>query len=125
MKGIKSVFSIALVCHEANRAYCLSIGDMSQPRWEDAEEWQKQSAEKGVEALMADPSLSPEQLHQLWCEEKSRTGWKYGPEKDAGKKEHPCLVPYDQLPEEQRMKDHLFHAVVRTLAQLPPGYVHV
>ncbi len=36
--------------------------------------------------------------------------------KDAEKKEHPCFVPYAELPAKQRMKDHLFGAVVRTLA---------
>ena len=29
---------------------------------------------------------------------------------------HPCLVPYDELPQEQRAKDHLFGAVARALA---------
>lgn len=32
---------------------------------------------------------------------------------------HPCMVPYDQLPQEQRVKDHLFGAAVRaTLSTL-------
>ena len=39
---------IAKVCHEVNRAYCMSQGDGSQPRWEDAPDWQKQSAISGV-----------------------------------------------------------------------------
>jgi hypothetical protein len=39
---------IARVCHEVNRAYCESLGDMSQPSWEDAPQWQKDSAMLGV-----------------------------------------------------------------------------
>ena len=35
---------IARVAHEINRAYCASLGDTSQPAWEDAPEWQQQSA---------------------------------------------------------------------------------
>lgn len=46
---------------------------------------------------------------------KEEDGWVYGPEKDAEKKVHPCMVPYDQLPKEQRMKDVLFGAVVRAM----------
>ena len=42
------VQSIASVCHEANRAYCQSIGDNSQPDWDSAPDWQKQSVENGV-----------------------------------------------------------------------------
>lgn len=36
--------------------------------------------------------------------------------KGANKKEHPCLVPYAELPPEQRQKDHVFVATVRTMA---------
>ena len=44
-------------------------------------------------------------------------GWKCGPVKDPGIKEHPCLVPHDELPEEQQAKDDLFLAVVRALRE--------
>lgn len=35
-------------------------------------------------------------------------GWKYGPNKDFERKEHPCLVPYNELPEIQQRKDAVF-----------------
>ena len=35
-----------------------------------------------------------------------------GPVKDPEKKEHPCFLPYDELPLSQRIKDYLFTAVV-------------
>jgi hypothetical protein len=106
---------IAKVCHEVNRAYCIGIGDNSQPSWEDAPDWQKESAIKGVEYKLANAGASPDMSHQSWLEEKERTGWKYGPVKDPEKKEHPCFVPYDELPQEQRIKDYLFIAVVDSL----------
>lgn len=40
----------------------------------------------------------------------------YGEVKDGEAKTHPCLVPYEQLPPAQRLKDDLFAAIVRTLA---------
>ena len=55
---------IAAVCHEANRMYCTVTGDRSQPEWYDAPEWQKISAVQGVQTLIADPSLTPEQMHR-------------------------------------------------------------
>lgn len=116
---------IALVCHEANRAYCLVAGDRSQPRWEDAPDWQRQSAIEGVKALVAEPSLSPADLHERWRAHKAKDGWTYGLIKDADKKTHPCMVPFYELPEMQQRKDELFQAVVRVLARLPKGYVHV
>lgn len=108
---------IAKVCHEANRAYCETIGDNSQPRWEDAPEWQRESAINGIVA--AHNGMNPEQLHENWLAEKQRAGWKYGPVKDAEKKEHPCFAMYDFLPLEQKKKDALFHAVANALKEQP------
>lgn len=107
---------IARIAHETNRAYCASIGDNSQPSWEDAPEWQKASARVGVEfhvdRLQVGSEVPPSASHESWLEQKKADGWKYGPVKDADKKEHPCFVPYEQLPLEQRMKDYLFGAIV-------------
>ena len=41
--------------------------------------------------------------------------WSYGEVKDAEAKTHPCLIPYDQLPEFQKAKDKLFVAIVDAL----------
>ena len=107
--------NIARAAHEVNRAYCIALADLSQVPWDEAPEWQRESAIKGVEGVLA--GNTPEQSHQCWLNEKERTGWKYGPVKDADKKEHPCMVPYDQLPEEQKAKDHLFVTVVDSMAR--------
>jgi len=76
---------IAKTCHEVNKAYCESIGDFSQPKWEDVPEWQKESAIKRVDFHLQYPET----------------------------KERPCIVLYDQLPKQQA-KDALFIAVVRS-----------
>lgn len=103
---------LAMIVHEANRAYCIAIGDNSQPRWEDAPEWQKESAVKGIEFRRKNPEASAASMHQSWLDEKMRTGWKYGKVKNPETKEHPCFVPYVDLPDEQKTKDHLFSAVL-------------
>ena len=54
---------IASVCHEANRAYCLALGDDSQLPWSDAPDWQRESAVSGVVSVFnghADPRASHE-----------------------------------------------------------------
>jgi hypothetical protein len=106
---------IARVCHEVNRAYCISQGDLSQPKWEDAPEWQRTSAVKGVEFTRAHPEAKSSDSHDSWLAEKRADGWKYGPVKNPEAKEHPCFVPYDDLPKEQKAKDYIFQAVVRAL----------
>lgn len=107
---------IARVCHEVNRAYCASLGDHSQPAWEEAPDWQRKSAMAGIGFTLANPDALPSHSHESWLTEKERDGWRYGPMKDPAKKEHPCFVPYDNLPPEQKAKDYLFQAVVRAMA---------
>lgn len=111
-----SVIGIATICHEANKAYCESIGDYSQKSWCAAPSWQRESAVKGVDFLLTHPDAPPSASHESWLAEKYRTGWKYGPVKDPLKKEHPCFRPYEELAPEQKIKDTLFHSIVRALA---------
>lgn len=108
---------VARMCHEVNRAYCQSLGDHSQPKWEDAPEWQKSSAVNGVNYHLKNPDSKPSNSHENWLKEKLATGWMYGDTKDPEKKTHPCIVPYDELPAEQKVKDLLFLTVIRELEQ--------
>lgn len=110
---------IARLAHEVNRAYCASLGDTSQPAWEDAPDWQRASAIAGVEMHLANPDATPEQSHQAWLEQKAADGWVYGKVKDAEKKEHPCFLPYEDLPGEQKAKDYLFRGVVHAVVSMP------
>lgn len=108
-----SIESIAKICHEANRAYCEETDDFSQTAWEEAPDWQKNSAINGVEYHLKN-EVTPEQSHENWRKEKLADGWVYGEVKDAEAREHPCMVPFAELPEGQQVKDHLFSAIVST-----------
>jgi len=116
---------VARIAHETNRAYCATIGDNSQPDWESAPDWQKQSALKGVafhvENLHDGVEPSPSASHESWLAEKAVEGWKYGPVKNPETKEHPCFLPYDQLPLEQRLKDYLFSGIVKSFWEAEHG----
>lgn len=108
-----------MVCHAANRAYCESLGDYSQPFWGAAPEWQRQSTLNGVRFhlgfLETGRHASPSASHEAWLDEKSRAGWKYGPSKDPMQKTHPCCRPYRELPVEQRVKDYIFASIVDSM----------
>ncbi len=105
---------IARVCHEVNKAYCEALGDDSQPSWEDAPTWQRESARMGVDLhLMGD--FGPEASHISWMKQKIDEGWVWGAFKDAEKKQHPCILPFGMLPKEQQAKDFIFRAVVHAL----------
>ena len=43
--------------------------------------------------------------HDVWARERMADGWTYGPARDDERKEHPCLVPYDRLPESEKKYD--------------------
>lgn len=104
----------AMAAHEANRVYCRALGDLSQVQWDDAAEWQRTSALKGVDGVFA--GNGPGASHESWLKEKQETGWVYGETKDAVAKTHPCIVPFEKLPEDQQQKDHLFVRTVTTMA---------
>lgn len=106
---------VAKYCHEANKALCESTGDFSQKPWEQAEEWQRDSAVKGVQYFVENQDSPDSAQHDAWCADKYAAGWVYGTTKDAEAKTHPCLVPFNQLPIEQQAKDTLFKAVCRAL----------
>jgi hypothetical protein len=110
-----ALHEIARLAHEVNRAYCEGTGDHSQKPWDEAPRWQKDSAVAGVQGILDGSIKTPEDSHESWMRLKLAEGWKYGEYKDADEKTHPCLVPYDELPEGQKVKDHLFRAVVEAL----------
>lgn len=112
---IKGLEVVASVCHEANRALCEAYGDTSQVPWAEAPDWQKKAAFNGVAHYLTHPNAKPEDSHNQWMADKAAAGWVYGPVKDPVKKEHPCMVPFEQLPAVDQYKDKLFIAVCKAL----------
>lgn len=49
--------------------------------------------------------LLAENAHEIWAVERFEDGWKYGLKRDDIKKEHPCLVPYAELPDSEKKYD--------------------
>jgi hypothetical protein len=105
----------AKTCHEANRIWCQANGDSSQKHWDEAEQWQRDSAIKGVEFRVSNPDAPESSQHDAWMSDKVSDGWVYGESKDAVAKTHPCIVPFEELPEFQKKKDRLFCAIVDAL----------
>jgi hypothetical protein len=106
---------IARVVHAANREWQIVHGDRRpSPPWDEASEYQVQSSIDAVQEVLR--GLTPEQTHEAWCARLRADGWRYGEVKDEGAKTHPCLVPFAELPEDQRRKDVLVVAIVRALA---------
>lgn len=44
-------------------------------------------------------------VHEVWAQTRMDQGWTYGEQRDDAKKQHPCLVAYEELPEEEKEYD--------------------
>lgn len=44
-------------------------------------------------------------VHEVWAQSRMEQGWTYGEERSDALKQHPCLVPYEQLPEIEKAYD--------------------
>lgn len=57
------------------------------------------------EDIMELSELLAKNTHDLWAKGRISEGWKYGPERNDTRKEHPCLIPYNELPENEKKYD--------------------
>lgn len=115
---------IAILAHEANRIWqALHPSSTVQvaPTWKDAPEYMRHSSIEGVKAILRGDVTTPEQSHESWLRERQSQGWKYGSVKNETTKEHPCFVPYADLPTDQRAKDAIFFHLVRSLIDAHTG----
>lgn len=44
-------------------------------------------------------------VHEVWAQTRISQGWTYGEERNDAEKKHPCLVPYEELSEEEKAYD--------------------
>lgn len=49
--------------------------------------------------------LMARNVHDIWSEGRIADGWTWGPQRDDARKENPCLVPYEELPESEKAYD--------------------
>lgn len=95
---------LVLAIHEANKEIQQQTGEYIP----QLSEHLTKSILDGVYYVLDNPNCTPEQQHNNWVHFKRADGWRYGQTKDFERKEHPCLVPYSELPEIQQRKDTVF-----------------
>lgn len=44
-------------------------------------------------------------VHEVWAQTRISQGWKYGKERNDELKTHPCLIPYEELSEDEKEYD--------------------
>jgi len=107
------VYRAAKMAHEVGRVYKDSIGEEAGPHFEELDPDQAASILAGVllvcESELTGFDLDEEDLHTAWADAQIR----------QGVMDHPNLVPFDELEEEQQAKDTLFLNTVRVALALP------
>ena len=46
-----------------------------------------------------------ENTHEVWAEGRVKEGWSYGETRDDANKKHPCLIPFQDLPDSEKQYD--------------------
>jgi len=69
--------------------------------------------DKSFKTLLEDLAKA---VHNSWMAGRIADGWQYGPTRDDEKKEHPSLVPYEELYEEE--KDYDRQTVIVTIQSI-------
>jgi len=55
--------------------------------------------------IIALSEILAKNTHEVWASKRIADGWSYGAVRDDEKKHHPCLVPYEELPETEKEYD--------------------
>ena len=75
-------------------------------KWEDRDEKFRNQMINVVKKYLSQENLpTPEEAHNSWMDAYFKMGWKYGKERDVDKKTHPDLLPFYNLPQDERDKD--------------------
>jgi hypothetical protein len=75
--------------------------------WCDLTDEQKQNAVNAVKEIYCNPPKTAEELHELWMEPYIKDNWKKG-DFSVKDKLHPCLVPFEDLPDSEKLKDEIW-----------------
>ena len=103
---------ISKIVHEANKVFS---ENNNMPSWDNCDEDLKQVTRAGVSKILNYPETTSAEIHEEWVRLKKEQGWTFGFEKNETRKTHPCILPYERLPEFEKTKDKLFISIVKAL----------
>lgn len=82
--------------------------------FEDLDEDHKKFLIDSIDEVIENNIISGKEYHDVWMKLKIRDGYTYHPVKDDSKKQHNCLVEFEDLNFEQQLKDDLFINTIHT-----------
>lgn len=116
LRMVFDLLDIARVAYEAHRAFLIvSQGDKPLNSWDGVDSKTRELIVRMVSSILAQPHMTPEQVHETWSDRRIWEGWKKGA-RNYEARTSPNLVPWDDLSEAQQLQNKLFLAVVLALA---------
>lgn len=97
---------IARLVHHVNNAICADNNEQGIA-WKDAPGHMQAALLQAVKE-----NLPAKEAHEAWMRSRLENGWVLGLVKDIENKISPCLIPYEELPYSQRIKDTVCMAIV-------------
>jgi hypothetical protein len=104
---------LARLIYEATRIEAEWSGRIVPETWEQRDEkFRSQFVGIVSKYINAERLPTPEQAHNSWMESYLEMGWRHGEKRDPVAKTHPDLVPFDELPRDEKDKDAIFLAFI-------------
>lgn len=122
-----TVWACRMVTRRRASQYLMHLVDVLSREFDMSSRWATQFDDAPGQSVASDASYQPQpvdtsgivlsddllrlaecmakNVHETWAATRIAQGWTYGSERDDAAKKHPCLVPYDQLPEEEKVYD--------------------
>lgn len=112
-------YKIAEILHNAISAIPRTDGSVIVP-WDALNGVLKDRAVDTVRCLMTDRmalgvEIPAKELHDIWHANMIDMGWYYGPTYSFEQKLHPSMVPFDELPDDEKIKDAIWSGIIYAL----------
>ena len=112
-KVMKEIITPTEFIYEVARLEAIASGRSIVPElWSERDEKFRSQMTEYVESLRGKALPTHEEAHDSWWRKYEEMGWVYGAVRDTEKKTHPDMVPFNDLPKDERDKDEIFLALV-------------
>lgn len=113
-----SLDDICRVIDSANRELSRSLNENVSLPFDTWSDQARANMKESVRQVITGELRTPKDCHDKWLKDRVNEGWSFGEVKNFTLKTSPCIVDYQELPEEQKVKDDMFFTTAMNLGSL-------